>query len=107
VSLPEETPLPPDVRALFWEYGDRNMSLQSDRDLVMGRVLSAGEWDALRWLRREVGDPALVEYLTRTEGRLLSPRQLRLWQVLVDLPPDAVTDWIARGARQVWDRRAG
>jgi hypothetical protein len=107
VSQLEAVPLPPEVRSLFWEYGDRTVSLERDRDLVMGRVLSAGDWEALRWLRREVGDSALIEYLSRTEGRLLSPRQLRLWQALLDLPPDAVTDWITRPARQVWDRRAG
>lgn len=107
VSQPEAKPLPPEVRTLFWEYGDGTVSLEVDRELVVGRVLSAGTWEAVRWLRREVGDSFLRDYLSRTHGRLLAPRQLRLWQVLLDLPEDAVTLWIASAARQVWDRRAG
>jgi hypothetical protein len=95
------------VRSLFWEYGDRDVSLEGDRDFVTGRVLSAGGWEALRWLRREMGESSLRDYLSRTRGRLLSPRQLRLWQVLLDLPEETVTKWIEGTARQVWDRRAG
>ncbi len=107
VSQPETKPLPPEVRTLFWEYGDGTVSLEADRELVLGRVLSAGTWETVRWLRREVGDSSLRDYLSRTHGRLLTPRQLRLWQVLLDLPEDAVTVWITSTARQVWDRRAG
>lgn len=99
--------LPPEVRALFWEYGDREVSLESERDFVMGRVLSAADWDGLRWLRREVGEAAIRDYLDRTRGRLLSPRQLRLWQVLLGLPEETVTAWIGNERRRLWDRRAG
>jgi hypothetical protein len=107
VSPQTSTPLPPEVRSLFWEHGDRALSLDGDRDFVLGRVLSAGSWEAIRWLRAQVGEPILREYLSRTRGRLLSPRQLRLWQVLLDLPEEAVSQWIESAARQVWDRRAG
>ena len=100
-------PLPPEVRTLFWEHGDRPLSLENDHDLVLGRVLSAGSWEAIRWLRAQVGEPVLREYLSQTRGRMLSPRQLRLWQVLLDLPEQAVSQWIEGAARQVWDRRAG
>ena len=107
MSPQTSTPLPPEVRSLFWEHGDRALSLERDRDFVLGRVLSAGSWEAMRWVRAQVGDALLGEYLNRTHGRLLSPRQLRLWQVILDLPEDAVTQWIESAARQVWDRRAG
>jgi hypothetical protein len=107
VSQQEAAPLPPEVGTLFWEYGDGTVSLEADRDLVLGRVLSAGSWDALRWLRREVGNSSIGEYLNRTHGHLLSPRQLRLWQALLDIPEETVTRWIESTARQVWDRRAG
>ena len=107
MSQRETVPLPPQVRSLFWEYGDRDVSLEGERDFVMGRVLSTGGWEAIRWLRGEVGEASLREYLSRTRGRLLSPRQLRLWQVLLDLPEETVTAWIESTARQVWDRRAG
>lgn len=99
--------LPSDVRSLFWEYGERDMSLERERDLVIGRVLSAGDWESVRWLRRELGDAAIANYLGRTAGRLLSPRQLRLWQVLLDLPEEIVTGWLKKETRRLWDGRAG
>jgi hypothetical protein len=94
------------VRLLFWEHGDRALSLEDDRDFVLGRVLSVGGWGAIQWLRAQVGEPVLRDYLSRTRGRLLSPRQLRMWQILLDLPEEAVSQWIEEAARQVWDRRA-
>ncbi len=99
--------LPPEVRSLFWEYGEHDISLERERDFVIGRVLSAGDWESLLWLRRELGDVALRDYLDRTGGRHLSSRQLRLWQVLLDLPDEMVTRWLQRESRRVWDRRAG
>lgn len=99
--------LPAGVRALFWEYGERELSLERDRDFVIGRVLTAGDWDSVRWLRGAVGDAAIREYLNRTGGRQLSPRQLRLWQVLLELPEEAVERWLDTETRRIWDGRAG
>ena len=99
--------LPADVRSLFWEYGDRELSLDYDRDFVSGRILSAGDWSSIQWLRQQIGDSAIADYLDRTAARLLSPRQIRLWQVLLDLPEDIVARWLAKDARRLWDRRAG
>lgn len=98
--------LPPEVRALFWEYGDREVSFEREPDFVIGRVLSSADWDDLCWLRREVGEAAIRDYLERTRGRLLSPRQLRLWQVLLGLSEETVSAWIGNESR-LWDRRAG
>ena len=98
--------LPPGVQSLFWDYPEGRVSLDRDRDFVIDRVLSAGEWEAIRWLRREVGGEAIRAYLLRTRGRRLSPRQLRLWQVLLDLPKEEVDGWVNDAARRHWDARA-
>jgi hypothetical protein len=97
--------LPAAVQALFWEYGDRPISLDRDREFVIDRVLSEGDWESIRWLRREVGAEAIRGHLVRTHGRRLSPRQLRLWQVLLDLPAAEVDAWIHDDARRIWDER--
>jgi hypothetical protein len=91
---------------LFWEYGERPISLDRDRDFVIDRVLAEGDWESIRWLRREVGADAIRVHLSRTHGRRLSPRQLRLWQVLLDLPAAEIDAWIHDGARRIWDERA-
>jgi hypothetical protein len=98
--------LPPAVQALFWEYGDRTISLDRDRELVIDRVLVEGDWESIRWLRSALGTDAVRVHLLRTRGRRLSPRQLRLWQVLLDLPVAEVDAWIQDGTRRIWDERA-
>jgi hypothetical protein len=100
-------PLPPRVQSLFWDTGRRDVSLEREGDFVIGRVLSAGDWESVLWLRSATGDASLRDYVIRTRGRLLSPRQLRLWQVLLDLPQESVDQWLAAPERRVWDRRAG
>jgi hypothetical protein len=59
------------------------------------------------WLRRELSDAAIAEYLERTRGRHSSPRQLRFWELVRGLDDDAVSGWIAdrQGGSKLWDRR--
>jgi hypothetical protein len=97
--------LPPRIQALFWEYQDGGVSLPGDVEFIIERVLSAGDWDAIQWLRGEMGSAPIRRYLQRTRGRRLSPRQLRLWQVLLDLPSDEVDTWLQDQARRDWDAR--
>jgi hypothetical protein len=97
--------LPPALAPLFWNCAPGAVSLRDHADFVAGRVLSEGSWDAILWLRRERGDAAIEDYLRRTSGRLLSPRQLRLWECLLGLPHDLVTSWIERPERRIWDGR--
>lgn len=97
--------LPPAVRELCWDVDASQLDLQAHRDFVVGRVLSRGTWDAVRWLRRAVDDQALRDYLVRSRGRHLSPRQLRLWEALLDLSHDQVSSWISAPERRVWDQR--
>ncbi|MGH2351197.1 MAG: DUF6922 domain-containing protein [Chloroflexota bacterium] len=97
--------LPDRLRSLFWDYDFRTLAWERDRDLVIGRVLTAGDWEALRWLRAEVGDQALREWILRRRGRGLSPKQLRFWELILELPHQEVNAWLTQDGRQVWDRR--
>jgi hypothetical protein len=47
-------------------------------------------------LRRTAGDAALRSRIVDTHNRKLSERQLRLWQVLLDIPQDSVSTWLAQ-----------
>ncbi|MCI0588855.1 MAG: hypothetical protein L0323_18690, partial [Planctomycetes bacterium] len=104
--MPSEVdPLPGMVADLFVEYGPGAVSWERDRDFVIERVLAEGTWDAIEWVRSRAGDGAIRDLLLRTKGRRLSPPQLRLWQLLLDLPEETVTAWIRSEARAVWDGR--
>ncbi len=82
--------LPEMLRPLFWDCDFDQVSWRDHRDYVVRRVLSAGTWDAVCWLRAGLGDVALRQWIEQHEGRGLSSRQLRFWEVVLDLPPELV-----------------
>ncbi len=100
------SPLPETVRALFWEYDAEALSWKADRDLVIHRVLTEGGWEAVRWLRGRAGDEALRAWIVEREGGALSARQLRFWQLVLDLPAAHVDAWIKTRRSSVWEERA-
>ncbi|HSG43611.1 MAG TPA: hypothetical protein VLA72_10700 [Anaerolineales bacterium] len=97
--------LPNEFRTYFWDYPFSRISLGKDRNLIIRRLLSNGSWDAVRWLRKEVGDRELREWLISHQGRGLSPRQLRFWGVLFDLPSRKVNRWVQTAQNGVWGKR--
>jgi hypothetical protein len=105
--LPAAGELPAAVTDLLWDVAPGEVRLPRHRDFLIGRILARGTWAAVDWLRRELSDAAIAEYLERTRGRCLSPRQLRFWELVLGLDDDAVSGWIAhrRGGSKLWDRR--
>lgn len=97
--------LPECVTRLLWDTDARSVTWETHRAFLIGRILSQGEWDAIRWLRSTAGDDALREWITVTRGRRLSREQLRFWQVVLDLPEELVLAWLSMPERQVWDGR--
>jgi hypothetical protein len=97
--------LPPCLRPLFWDHDFTRLSWESDRDLIAGRILTAGDWKAVCWLRRRMGKAELRAWLERRRGTGLSARQLRFWETILGLPHRQVSAWLADPGRQVWDQR--
>jgi len=97
--------IPANMDALFWEYDPRTLSMEQDRDLIIGRVLSTAGWDGIRWLRDEVSDSELRDWIFNTKGRNISPPRLRFWELLLDLPHSQVTKWLSWTSRSIWDGR--
>src|SRR5262245_59157894 len=88
--------LPEFLRPLFCDYRFDSLSWEQDADLITGRVLAAGEWDAITWLWRRLTDEKLREWLIANEGGDLNPAQLRFWEIVLDLPRRQVNDWLKR-----------
>src|SRR5215207_7397065 len=99
-------PLPAQIRSLFWDLDPRELRWERDQEQIIGRVLASSSWDAVTWLRKRAGDDAVREWIERHQGRGLSPRQLRFWELILDLPHRRVDEWLRSERRQVWDRRA-
>lgn len=97
--------LPPALRDLFRDQDFDRLSWDCDSDAIAARVLSAGEGEAITWLRRTMGDPALRAWIARREGRGLDARRLRYWQIVLDLPEKEVERWLAAPGRAVREGR--
>lgn len=102
-----KTALPEHLRELFWEYPFDELSWEEDRDLVIGRVLSRGPWETVQWLRQELGDEVVRGWIERALGRGLSRRQLRFWQLILELPPQEVDAWLEAREPDLWEHRVG
>jgi hypothetical protein len=97
--------LPRRLRVLFWDYDFGRLTWEADADLIIGRILAAGDWEAVRWLRLRLPKPAMREWLGRRRGAGLSARQLRFWELILGLPRREVNGWLSDSGRQVWEGR--
>jgi hypothetical protein len=111
ITVPATSPscasdrLPETLRPLFWDSDFEQISWQEHRDYVVRRVLSAGTWEAVCWLRARLGDAALRQWIEQHEGRGLNSRQLRFWEAVVDLPRSLVDAWLGSEGRRIWEGR--
>lgn len=97
--------LPELLRELFWDCQFDEFRLPRDLTFVLGRVLTSGSWSQIGWLRERVGDDGLRHWICQHEGRTLDLRQLRFWELILDLPAEQVNKWLARRTSSVWDQK--
>jgi len=97
--------LPAKLRRFFWEYNFRELSWEEDRDLIVAKILSRGGWESITWLRSQMDARELRDWILHRQGRGLSPRQLRFWELVLKLPHRQVNAWLAAPARRAWDQR--
>ena len=96
-----------ELRPIFWDFDFRRLRWDKDRDLIIGRILSHGDWQALRWLRSRFDSAILGNWLLRRRGAGLSSRQLRFWELILELPHCEVNEWLKDTGRTLWERRVG
>src|SRR4029453_5791484 len=86
--------LPALLGPFFLDHDFKTLTWDDDRDLIKARVLASGTWEAITWLRALLGDQALREWIERRRGRGLSPRQLRFWELMLNLSHRQVNAWL-------------
>ena len=97
--------LPTFLNPLFWDIDPTGIDAEMHRDFVIGRILSAGTLESIRWARSAYGDDVLREWIVRHEGRQLSGPQLRFWETVIGLPNESVNAWLATPERRIWEGR--
>lgn len=97
--------LPRFLQPLFWEYDFAQLSWKADTNLIIGRILTDGGWDAIQWLRRRLPNAELKDWIEHRRGAALSARQLRFWELILELPHRKVNAWLREPSRQLWEGR--
>jgi hypothetical protein len=97
--------LPHSLKALFWDYPFETLTWEQDHELILSRILTSGNWDAVTWLRSRAGDHSLKEWIERHQGKGLSPQQLRFWELILGLPHRQVNIWLSSERRKIWEKR--
>ena len=93
------------LETIFWDVDIASLSWDENRDFIIRRILTHGNLDMLRRLRFRIGDSGLVDWFALHQGKGLSPRQLRYWQVILNIPKDTIDPWINRSKNSLWYRR--
>lgn len=91
--------------ALLWDVPAERVDGAAHREFLIGRALGHGSVDAIRALRRDLGDTAIRDHLERTRGRKIDRRRLRYFEAILDLDRAAVDSWLADPSRRIWDGR--
>ncbi len=103
--MPTNKPLPDFLSPFFWDVDFSLLVLPEQIDFITRRLLQHGNWQTLTWLRNELGDPKLRQWIEKRRGAGLSPRQLRFWELVLDLPHRKVNRWVHKAAASEWQRK--
>jgi hypothetical protein len=97
--------LPEFLRRFFWDVPADALTWATWRNFIIGRLLRNGDGHAVEWLRAQLGDAALAEWLCANAGGRLPPARLRYWQLVLSLPAVDVDKWIAQHRGESWGTR--
>jgi Family of unknown function (DUF6922) len=89
--------IPEGLARLFWDVEPSSVDLVAHRDYVMERVMSRGDWEAMRWLCRVYSTDELTDFLTH-KGERLSARDRAYWALVAGV----TASQIAGGGRPKW-----
>jgi len=97
--------LPRTLERLFWDCDLPALSWREHRDFIIGRVLSRGRLEDLRWLLGKLGKKRLRDWIVAHQGRGLSVRQMCFWETILGLPHEQVSEWIRKALAEPWGAR--
>lgn len=83
--------LPESVIRLLWDVDAAalDLELEGDRNLVLERIMSRGSREAMRWLRAQIPQHVIADFV-RIHGRAkLAPRELAYWALICDVTIEA------------------
>jgi hypothetical protein len=89
--------VPAELAWLFWDVDPTTIDLHRHREYVIERVMTRGNWLAMRWLIDQVTDEDLAAFLHK-RGHRLTPRDRAFWSLVAGVPYSATPG----GGRPTW-----
>ena len=93
------------VKSLFWDCDINDIDVEKHQDFIIRRVLDRGEWSAVKWLRKDVGDDAIRNWLLKTKGKGLEPRKINFWGIILNIPENQVAQLVESANQSTWNAR--
>jgi hypothetical protein len=97
--------LPQYLKNFFWDYDFHRLNWKDDRDLIISRILSSGDWEAVSWLRSQMDAGALKRWITDHRGAGLSPQKLRFWELILNISRHQINAWLNDQEKMIWAKR--
>ena len=66
---PESSEFDDLLRRYLWEHDPARLTWDGNRHTIVAKLLEAGGWDAVRWLRAHLSPDELREFLVQRRGR--------------------------------------
>ena len=95
--------IPETLRPLFPDVAFEKLDWKEHRNLIIRRVLEAGTLEMVAWLRAQVSDAELAEWITARHGAGLLPQKLRYWQLALKLDSRSVDEWVRGRRSHLWE----
>ncbi len=97
--------LPQHLKKSFWDYEFHRLNWKDDRDLIISRILSSGDWEAVTWLRSKIDVVVLRQWITDHRGAGLTPQKLRFWELILNISHQQINSWLNDQERMIWAKR--
>jgi hypothetical protein len=97
--------LPIFLKKFFWDYEFHRLSWEKDRNLIISRLLSSGDWKSVTWLRSQIDQNELRQWITDHRGAGLNPQKLRFWELILSISHYQINSWLNDRERMIWAKR--
>ena len=82
---------------MFWDVDPGTIDIVRHRDYVIERIMTRGDWHAMRWLVEHVGKSELAAFL-HSRGHVLTPRDRAFWSLIAGISSPVAPG----GGRPTW-----
>jgi hypothetical protein len=100
--------MPVDIKPItryFWDTDIASLTWERYKDFIIRRILQYGDFQSWQWLRAQLGDTELRDWIVAHNARGLTPHQIRYWALILDIESNLADNWVKAAANTIWEQR--